>query len=157
MPNWVSNELTITGELQTVKELFQKVTTKNEDGEEEFDFNSVVPMPTHQPDLTQPHPFWRGDVGSEERDRFGSNNEIDWAYEHWGTKWGACNSWLQPPWNTKDTTNAQGSISFNTAWSGVPDLICSLSKQYPLLTFDYDYTDDDGEGESYLFKSGKEL
>lgn len=152
MPNWVSNALTITGELQTVKELFQKVTTKNDDGEDEFDFNAIIPMPAHQPDLTKANPFWRGDVGSEEREKFGSNNGIDWAYENWGTKWGACESWLTPPSGTNNSANATGSILFSTAWVGVPDLIYNLSKRYPSLTFEYEYTDDEGDGESYVFK-----
>jgi hypothetical protein len=157
MPNWVSNELSITGELQTVRQLFSEVTIKNEDGQDEFDFNAIIPMPAHQPDLTKANPFWRGDVGSEEREKFGSNNEIDWAYENWGTKWGACDSWLTPPWNTKDSANATGSISFNTAWGGVPNLMSSLSKKFPSLTFEYEYTDDEGEGESYVFKKGKSV
>lgn len=43
MPNWVTSKLTITG--PNAKEVMKSLVTKNEENEDQFDFNKIVPMP----------------------------------------------------------------------------------------------------------------
>lgn len=64
---------------------------------------------------------------------FGATTWYDWCIENWGTKWNAYDQRFEAP-NT---------IWFNTAWSGVADLIQKLSKKFPDVEFDYTYADED--------------
>lgn len=57
----------------------------------------------------------------------------DWRLNHWGTKWDAYN--IE---RLDDKT-----LSFMTAWSGVPDLMAKLSKKFPDIRFDYAFADED--------------
>lgn len=59
-----------------------------------------------------------------------------WRVVNWGTKWNAYNAELYK-------ADTYACVSFQTAWSGVPDLMCELSKMYPNLSFEYMYADED--------------
>lgn len=52
---------------------------------------------------------------------------------NWGTKWNAYESYI----------DGDGAIYFQTAWSGVPDLIAQLAAKFPSLTIEYDFADED--------------
>lgn len=143
MPNWINNELIITGEVSRVRELFDTVVTTSTENRQDFDFNKIIPMPAHQPDVNSPNPFWAGDsVGAAERLVFKENNWYDWSTKHWGTKWNADETWSSPPASNIMSGEASGKIEFNTAWATVEDLMAKLSLQYPDLLFEYSYTDE---------------
>lgn len=131
MPNWCSNYL--TGPADILKEFI----SVRENGEEYFDFNKIVPMPAHQPDLNKPNPFWTGDLGSEQKKLYGQNNWYDWAFKNWGTKWNAC-------YSDVDSVES-GFVSFETAWSPPIGIINALSELYPEETFALEY-DEPGMG-----------
>ena len=65
--------------------------------------------------------------------KYGHTTWYDWSIEHWGTKW---NSYSCERIN--DTT-----FQFETAWSGVPNLIELMSKEFPNVTILYKYSDED--------------
>lgn len=56
-----------------------------------------------------------------------------WNRANWGTKW---NSYAH-------ITEDFGMYTFETAWSGVPELMLKLSKQNPDIKFEYAYSDED--------------
>lgn len=56
----------------------------------------------------------------------------DWSISNWGTKWNAC-----------ETKIEGNTIIFETAWSGVTELMTKLSKLYPGVRLEYEYADED--------------
>jgi hypothetical protein len=121
MPNWITNKLTIEGPnaLKVVKSL----ETKTEDGQVlALDFNKILPMPEH---------IYKGNLGKDERKKYGKDNWYDWSIANWGTKWNACAS------EAKDNV-----ITFDTAWSPVVDLIVKLSDKHPENTFKCEYAEE---------------
>lgn len=80
--------------------------------------------------------------------KYGFPTWYDWSLKHWGTKW---NAYQCVPLRAGDHT-----MSFQTAWNGVPELIKQLSKKYPEQTVTYRWADENigyHVGEE-IFKNG---
>jgi len=98
MPNYCENQL----HFDCSKEDFEQkivplLSGKDHNGEwQEITFNVLIPMPAH---------IYRGDLGPEERKKYGKNNWFDWCNFNWGTKWDAF-----------DTRVELECVSFTTAW-----------------------------------------
>lgn len=76
---------------------------------------------------------WRlGEQYYENIDKYGSANWYDWCIRKWGTKWNA----YEVEWG-------YDYVCFQTAWSGVPELVAKLSKKFPDIAMDYYYADED--------------
>jgi hypothetical protein len=158
MPNWVNNELTIRGPKAELDKLLAQVLvpqyneyTKSD--ELVLDFNTIIPMPAHQPDLDKPNPFWGEghNIGPDERENFGDNTWYYWAPDNWGTKWNAGDTYVSQPRDEGDSAF----ISFNTAW-GPPDPIFeALSIQYPALEFEILWMEEQGFGALYKMVNGE--
>jgi len=72
----------------------------------------------------------------------------DWRCDHWGTKW-----------NVYDCNKlSDHQFEFDTAWSGVPEMILAISKQFPSIKIEYKYADEDTGYNCgcYEFESGRE-
>lgn len=83
MPDWVRNRLICN--VKTAKKL---LSIKN--GKLVVDFNNLIKMPEHQPDLDKPNPFLaKGDLSSEDIKKYNDRNWYEWSYENWGCKWNA--------------------------------------------------------------------
>jgi len=63
----------------------------------------------------------------------GASSWYDWCCNNWGTKWNAYDI---------EVLDEQV-LKFNTAWSGVTDLMTKLSEKFPSITFGYMYADED--------------
>ena len=87
MPNWCMNELTITGPADKVSAWAELHTTKYETSTSVLDFNKSVP---------------------QELDEEGNGN-VNWQYNNWGTKWGACDT------SYLDFKEGHVTIAFDTA------------------------------------------
>lgn len=70
--------------------------------------------------------------------KYGSATWYRWRLNNWGTKWNAYDVSL---W-VNDTEDG-AVITFDTAWSGVPDLIEKLAKKFPNIYFEYKFADED--------------
>lgn len=133
MANNVTHKLLLKGDndkIQKVLEFIQIEPTEDEDGYNivglgTIDFNKIVPMPED---------IFRGNLGKEERKKYGDRNWYDWSRKNWGTKWNAYNC-------QSDLEN--NIIYFDTAWSAVPGLIGKLSSMFPEVTFELSYADED--------------
>lgn len=68
---------------------------------------------------------------------------FEWNTAHWGTKWKTFDVYV----NRQDYT-----IEFQTAWTGVPLVIEQLAKIFPNTTIEYDYEEEEGYGENFLFE-----
>lgn len=69
-----------------------------------------------------------------------TNGWYTWRLLHWGTKWDAY----------EQTEISSDTISFTTAWSGVPKLMAILSSKFPEVRFEYAFADED-----VAFNTGK--
>jgi Ferredoxin-like domain in Api92-like protein len=110
MPNWCSNELTVTGRgLQKFAQYVEDI---------EFDFNKIRPMPIV---LRMFNEFGRH-----------TGKWYNWCISHWGTKWTAevCGS---------SKRRGKFTISFDTAWAPATGVVERLSQKYPDLTFELYY------------------
>jgi hypothetical protein len=153
MPNWISNKLVIKGEFSEVKKACDQVRVKDD----HFDFNGIIPMPPHQPDVTKPNPFWHGNVGDRERTLYGGNNEYDWAIANWGVKWGAQEGIITMASDYQFTGETTATLEFNTAWAPVVELIETFSSQHPKLEFLYQFCDEDEMCNEVLIINGEEI
>ena len=68
---------------------------------------------------------------------FEAKDWYDWSIKNWGTKW---NAYYTSVSMLSDTT---AEINFDTAWSGVPDIIQKLIEMFPSLKFEYLFADED--------------
>lgn len=63
---------------------------------------------------------------------YGTPTWCEWRIENWGTKWNAANQ----------TRIDEATIQFDTAWSGVPELMLELSRQHPAVVLSYKYAEE---------------
>ena len=133
MPNWVENNVMISGDNDKLVEIEKLLASKNC----VFDFDKVIPMPPHS------DTFYRdGNLGPAESKKYGSNNWYDWSVNNWGTKWNSCESVI----TYKDEENLH--YSFQTAWSPAIPVIKKLAEMFDVeIRFVYineDYGNDCG-------------
>lgn len=127
MPNWSSNIVVIECTQDTKEKIKSAlagvVKAKDLNGNEvtedlAFDFNRLVPMPDK---------IFRGNLGTEEREKYGTDNWYDWSCENWGTKWNACQVELD------ESIDDELCYRFDTAWDAPRPLVSKLRdmmKQY---------------------------
>lgn len=159
MPNHITSIITFDGPEEKVKELKNKVTTK----ESIFDFNRIIPMPEElnitdnsnteffskleKYRLLDLAHIFRKECEKLEGTSFKSDaitgllNYLNygyvswyyWSIENWGTKW---NSYEIEYINDNQVT-------FQTAWEFPKPIIQKLSELYPELTIIAEYYDED--------------
>ena len=123
MPNHVTNRIELYGDQENINKVLELI-----EGEREcIDFNKIIPMPDN---------IFRGNLGPEERNKYGKNNWYDWSLYNWGTKWNAYNS------NFDADNNA---IEFDTAWScpiSVLNKLAEMCHEHN-ISFDGKWADED--------------
>lgn len=163
MPNYVSMNLALIGNEESVKKAVEFVKGENS----AFDFNKIVPRPeTFDKYDTTNHPFGEGLVLGELKDRWRPESEdnpivtpkliaeyqnaskeqaekygvvgwYDWDVKYWGTKWNACDVVF-------DGITEDGARYFlTTAWSAPLPVLKRLSELFPDLVIDFEYADED--------------
>lgn len=128
MPNHVTNILVISGDDEQRQAMFEAI--KNDKvGIGSLDFSKVIPYPDN---------IYQGNLGSEERAKYGKDNWYDWNIEHWGTKWNCYG------FSDQTVQDFDGStIEFQTAWSHPAPILARLAEQYPDLRFEVMWADED--------------
>lgn len=129
MPNHVTNILRVSGDPEQVRAMFEAIKD-DKIGLGSIDFNKVIPMPAH---------IFRGNLGMAEREKYGKDNWYDWSIANWGTKW---NSYGYDAEYTPKKFDGEH-IEFQTAWSRADPVIHTLAEQYPDLSFEYMWADED--------------
>lgn len=133
MPNWVKNHVAVNCDNETFKAIKEFVASE----ESEFDFEKIIPMPST---------VFRGNLAPEDWDVHpGDENWYEWSCHHWGTKWNACDAWM----NGK-------TFHFDTAWSAPEPVIAELAKKFPNAKFTHKFADEDiGHNCGvYVYKNG---
>lgn len=69
----------------------------------------------------------------------GSANWYDWCCNNWGTKWNACDAYMEDPFPGERYLH----VSFQTAWSAPRGLIQKLSKILSGVTVEHEWSDED--------------
>lgn len=173
MPNHITNRLIIKSDEQTIKKVlaFLKGEPYDNGSPRFMDFNKITPIPdelimdssslgedgmyylmakqkrfTHSSqDIEAIKRFDR--LGEDMQEKalklgrqhlhnianHGFKDWYDWRIHNWGTKWNAYDQSFEEP----------NILWFNTAWSGVVELIHKLSEKFPNVEFDYSYADED--------------
>jgi hypothetical protein len=94
-----------------------------EDEKREFDFKSLIPMPSH---------IFTGDLGRKDEEKHGEENcWLKWCRFNWGTKWNAYDILVKP-----------GEIKFDTAWNHPIPVLRQLSCDFPEIEFEVLYADE---------------
>jgi len=135
----------VSGDQNKVRVMFEAIKI-DEIGLGSIDFNKVIPTPDN---------IYQGNLGKEEFAKYGKNNWLDWNIANWGTKW---NSYGYDAVYTPKEFDGEH-IEFQTAWSYPDPVIAALAEQYPDLSFDVRWADEDfgynaGEKE---FENGEEV
>lgn len=120
MPNWTTNHVTIKADdenkLKEIKEFVKSETSY-------FDFDKIVPMPQHSEKF-----FRDGNLGEEEKNKYGKNNWYDWSVENWGTKWNSCDATFVDIIEIND--NFELNFYFQTAWNPPIPVIKALAEKF---------------------------
>lgn len=131
MPNWCEQVL------YAPKEVLEQIVSEEEKGSLHLDFNKLIPMPAHQPDISKPNAFYaEGGLSLEDENKYGfANCWYGWSLINWGTKWNACYSQVDLD---------KGLIYFSTAWSPAEPFIRVLMDRFPDKDIRLDF-DEPGE------------
>lgn len=124
MPNHVTNKVTLHCSEERFKEIFNAIKRdEKEDGIDCIDFEKIIPMPEN---------IFRGSLGQEEREKYGTLNWYDWSIDNWGTKWNA-----YYPQEPEGTT-----FAFCTAWSTPEPVMKALAEKFK-VDVEVNYADED--------------
>ena len=175
MPNWVYNNLSITGSPNVVEQVREKLaqpyTTNHrtfvlEDGKHEV--RQVVDV--HKSALsfwnivspTDLDAYWGESTHKVDLDNFAESytkslaEGMDWWHwnvREWGCKWDACEVETQDDftYNGKQTIGYR----FDTPWSPPLEVIEKLAQQYPDLTIHIGYEEEQGWGGEVTWDNGE--
>jgi hypothetical protein len=103
-----------------------------------FDFNKIIPMPDD---------IFRGNLGAEEREKYGNKNWYDWSCDNWGTKWPACDAEIT------EETDTEIHYRFLTAWDAPRPIVDALRKKMSEdfgATVEWECVHEDGAEEETL-------
>jgi|688.fasta_scaffold91753_3 hypothetical protein len=142
MPNWVSTTASVTGSKEELQRFISGITDKGI-------LESYVPCPT---ELRETVSGFFGDEAKAEEIRkknedniakYGHKDWYDWQYEEWGTKWGDCDTHLEPMSEMNNGAH-EVSITFQTAWGSASEGFRKVSAMFPSLMFTFDYDEEAG-------------
>lgn len=173
MPNHVTNRLEINADRETVQSVMNFLKGENDADNTPcyIDFNNIIPMPKellieassngelgmqyiiamqrkpnnsqeelrtiqwveNQDEKVRKKVLQLGAAYLNNQEKYGYTTWYEWSIATWGTKWNAYNQEFDEP----------NVLWFDTAWSGVPQLIQKLSEKFPDVEFHYAYADED--------------
>jgi hypothetical protein len=166
MPNWVYNNISVSGtkeDLIAFRDKASKVSPNGiaEDGSLKYaeSDKQVISFwnfiePTNKSAYfeaahgTKPEGYedWTPEEKMTYDLSFKTDGWYDWNVREWGTKWDACDS------NFDDHTEEKGPnlyYSFNTAWSIPEPIFLAITEQHPELTFQFYSEEEQGWGAEY--------
>lgn len=165
MPNWVSNSLSVTGEISAVRAFHDKATKPHPVGadehgvveysaEPEFSFWNFVAPPMSAVESGE----YFGTHGWSEGKEVGhtANNWYEWNNSNWNTKWDACEVWSEGVEEYETIPNLGGvSYGFETAWSIPYPVLVAMTEQHPDLHFSMECMEEQGWGAEYEGDAGE--
>ena len=163
MPNWVRNNVTITGSRASVDTLQEKVgastqipgkelvKTTNAEGKEIFSLNedgSYIYKDVHHTDEDPGFSFWNIIRPEGEALENYSENWYDWNINNWGCKWDAKDV------ETLDFSAGHWHVAFDTPWGSPMEVFQALSAQFPDVKVHVEWIEEQGFGAEELYEAG---
>ena len=179
MPNWCTNNITITGEVEKITPIIDKLESVNKDGL----LDTFYPLPEELKDTRSPSKIvsedeykkelqkrkeWESepkdkrtnyppsvsltqDMSDELIQKYGFNNWYDWRCHNYGTKWGDCETSLE-------FNDGQILGRFDSPWCSPKHGIRYLSRIFRDLRFTVDFYEfGDGFMGSYSMTNGFQM
>lgn len=142
MPNWVSTTASVSGSQEEVQRFIAGIKDARI-------LESYVPCPQELRDTMSG--FSNDEEVMEEMRKknadniakYGHKDWYEWQYEVWGTKWGDCDTHIEPP-TVLDNGVCEVSIYFQTAWGPASNGFRLVSALFPTLTFMFEYDEEAG-------------
>ena len=171
MPNWVHNIVTISGEPETLDRLITQLNrplTMHHEGTESTITDPVFSMWNIVSPPEEVHHIYfavRDPMDAVLKEKGASFNEAieytrahsmhwyPWNIRHWGTKWDVYDSGEGTTTKTRHSENTV-TYTFDTPWSPPMEALSNLSAQYPTLTIEINYTEEQGWGGESSFVGG---
>lgn len=141
MPNWVSTTLSVKGSKEEVHRFIDGITDSKI-------LQSYVPCPEElQNTVAGSVPEDKAEEHRKQKEsniaKYGHKDWYDWAYDNWGSKWGDCDTDIQPV--SEDSFGVwEVIIQYQTAWSCADTGFLKVSQMFPSLYFTFDYDEEAG-------------
>lgn len=157
MPNWVSNNLTVTGDVDMLELFKQRISSPYQLVVEKYEANKPT---VRVPEVIEPvFSFWN--IVKPPKDKLGlyhssANGKEDkvWNWYHWNvTNWGV--KWDASDAEITNDTETEISYRFETPWGSASQVIELASRLYPELKFNLDYEEEQGWGAEINYTNGK--
>ena len=181
MPNWVFNSVVISGdkpELDKLQAQLNKPVVKHfpemKWNEEAKKYDQIANTQTYSNPVFS---FWNIIAPTDLEAYYGESYKHDsenliesiakgfqegmdwynWNVRNWGTKWDIAVADDEKYADTRIEETDDDSLLyyFQTAWSPVHEVFVELAKQYPTLTFQYEYEEEQGWGGSVTWVNGE--
>ena len=110
---------------------FEKNSLVEKDGELQFTFEGVLPMPEDLKITSPPQNDTEKAQSEINLKKYGAKDWYDWSINNWGTKWDA-------RLTGHDKCEHEGTLmlNFETAWAPPEHWLEAATKKYPLLDFE---------------------
>lgn len=166
MPNWVYNNISVSGKKADLLAFYAKASKLtpngiNEDGSLKYDdkdaqvisfWNFIEPenktayFETAHGTKPEGYEAWTFDEKMKYDLQFKSDGWYDWNVRNWGTKWDACDTHVD---NNTDEKVPNLYYAFNTAWSIPEPIYQAITEQHPELNFEFYGEEEQGWGAEY--------
>lgn len=146
MPNWVNNTLTVNGDKYQVKAFAERAkqpglfTTEGESISELSFANFVRPDASIMGEYFGSEPLLSPSQYSWQTTMEESNHWYYWNTRNWGTKWDACEA------DVLSRSESEIVYSFSTAWAPPTPVFYAMVQQFPELSFELRYNEEQGWG-----------
>ena len=158
MPNYCTNNLTVTGDAKEIKRFHEAITAGELQAHEHFRIlDNLFPTPKELKDTTKGY-YGEGteeQIKQEEMNKanlkkFGSPDWYEWNCKNYGSKWSEFDGVFG------QISDNEITATFMSAWSPIGEGIRNVSKQFPTLDFVLSY-DEGGMAfcGGYAFRNGE--
>ena len=158
MPNYCTNNLTVTGDAKEIKRFHEAITAGELQAHENFRIlDNLFPTPKELKDTTK---GYYGE-GTEKQlqmeamqkanlEKFGAPDWYEWNCKNYGSKWSDFDGVIG------QVSDNEINLTFMSAWSPIGEGIRNVSKQFPTLDFVLSY-DEGGMAfcGGYAFRNGE--
>ena len=173
MPNWCSNRVVISGDVESVQSFKKAVHGLGAREHSAFSFNSIIPMPEELATVQSPvrimteeeieeykkkHSDSEWMIGTlpitqeysdELMNKYHSNNWYDWCTDNWTSKWDCTDVYL----DADEPDYLQ--YRFDTPWGPPENIYYVLTAQHPNVHISWFYDEPGMQFAGYLNKDEK--
>ena len=158
MPNYCTNNLTVTGDAKEIKRFHEAITAGELQAHEHFRIlDNLFPTPKELKDTTKgcygegtEEQIKQEEMNKANLKKFGSPDWYEWNCKNYGSKWSEFDGVFG------QVSDNEINATFMSAWSPIGEGIRNVSKQFPTLDFVLSY-DEGGMAflGGYAFRNGE--